>query len=79
MPTSERHSVEGFWRSLYPIFEDVTEARHHDVQLAHAQLLYTGIFDSILFYKCVHLYVPICYIYLKDEPIIFLWTLRTLL
>ena len=51
-PNRERHSIEGFWNSLYPIFEDITAARLHEVHLAHPLLYYTGIFDSLIEYKC---------------------------
>ena len=54
-PTSERHSIEGFWNSLYPVFEDIAAARLHEVHLAHPLLYYTGVFDSLIEYKCASL------------------------
>lgn len=55
--TRERHSIEGFWNSMYPVFEDITGAHLSEVHLAHPLLYYTGVFDSLIEYKCAALLI----------------------
>ncbi|XP_050405304.1 uncharacterized protein LOC126821051 [Patella vulgata] len=44
-------NVEAFWRSIQPIFNEVTEVKALECSITHPYLLYKGVFDCVALYR----------------------------